>query len=196
MDLVKIVEKRLRRREPLSVGCVRRNMWQKTPSYRATRGNAILSVLDTYMVPFKGLLGDFDMTFLDHGHNDTVLFFRAGPWKDYWAQDIYDAQALIQNDHGHSPANLTVLWENNGVLAEVTLPELSDPELAERYMRLYKRVGTYALDGGIPPRIAKDGPRKGMCHFCPVKAKCDAIDIQEGATDDWPGDYQRGPVIR
>jgi hypothetical protein len=110
----------------------------------------------------------------DDGHehfrtlDDRLLTFRAGPWRDWWSNDIrWEAEML-----GCSAA--VVLWENNRILTTVELSgfngllDLTPPRV------------------GDPPRLPKDTARAGQCWYCPVREKCDGWDELHGETGDWP----------
>lgn len=57
-----------------------------------------------------------------------------------------------------------------------------------------QRLVRLALDSWqAEARIAKNTPRAGaVCRYCRVKARCDARDLETGATTDWPSDYKVG----
>lgn len=192
MELVATLHRLARRERPLEIGCIRRNVMMRERDaflWREQRGGALLRLLDVAVIDREGLLNVFEVDC----YEDHLIFFRAGPWQDYWRSDFNDIYALIvHNNSLWKPAGIYLVWENNGVLTQLELPVPDNP--LQLYANLQERVGTYQLGKGTPPRIAKDGPRGGGCHYCPFKAACDATDRAEGATDDWPKTYTRGPA--
>lgn len=180
------------RRKPLAVGCIRRNWWGRWDlDWRAQRGNAVLSALGSAVRPVQDLEREWgwDADLID----DYLVFFRAGPFKDYWLRDINETWALFVDEFA-PPKGIVLFWENNGELAITSIPEPEDPK--DLVLQMIDRLEPWAA-GGVdnPPRIRKDGDRASTwCRFCPFKARCDAVDVLDEDTDDWPDGYQRGPL--
>jgi hypothetical protein len=172
------------------VGCMRRNVWSGVPWSHA-RGNAVLQATGALAYVVSGLYSHGEVYILD----DWLLLWRAGAWKEYWENDARELAALVMSEH--KLGGVAVVWEYNGRLR---VREFSAPQEAEQndlLRRMKERAGNWNGDPDSeppPPRVRKDGPRRGGCFYCPVKARCDAMDRIFSQCDDWASDYHTGPV--
>lgn len=163
---------------PVTVGCLRQNLWgTERHSWRFLRGNALLL---QHGEPVQ-LEGGQEVVYRSDG---TLLFYRAGPWREWWREDIQDTLSLIpppsERLYGVPVVNgAQLLWELDGELRVEYIERPADwAERAERQRR--------ALDAAkerpqAPPRIDKQGARgQHVCPRCSVKAICDAADRLPG----------------
>lgn len=172
------------------VGCRRRNAYDveagSTPTWALVRGNALLALVGTK----HGIhtpVGYHEFFMLkDH----WLLFFRAGQWRDYWMDDFKDLWALVA---AYDPSldlssSVVVLVEDQSQLTARAIEVKSlipDPK---------RRAGA-VISGALadpPDRITKaDARAHKVCRFCPHRAKCNAQDILDNATNDWSESYRK-----
>jgi len=172
------------------IGCARRNRWSPQPiDWRYLRGNAVLECAGRKERVTGGRdVGSFDV-YLAYGwreRTETVaLVFRGGRWKSWWEADFQLLAALI-------------VRYNFPITGVVVLREL-DSELTEHYVAappselagagIRKAIERWETSQRIP----KNSDRaKASCLYCPVKARCDALDMERNETDDWPQGYRVG----
>lgn len=178
-DLRQHIIDRLRVRGAVLLGCHRRNNWEDESSYRMLRGNAILKMAgQSYMVQTPAGAMDFYV----ETETDSLLQFRAGSeWRQYWMDDAAIIWAFVHSQLGLSNIiKFIVEHKGNIKIVERMVPNVPDEEVISRVLKLYNSNG----------RLAKNTQRAyHVCRYCPFKARCDALDISRGDTDDWGANY-------
>ena len=184
MDVVrdKLMEK-LRMRDGGLLGCHRRNIWMgDSENYRMLRGNAVLKWAGR-MWTVRSPMGPLD--FVTHPDDNAILLtFRAGPWKDYWLEDMFLLWSLVV-PHMELKSEIVCIHENKGEITTRTIhvPDFLDP--AQVVALALQSITSFPVG-----RLAKNTSRSyHVCRFCPVKQRCDATDVAEGADDDWGPGY-------
>lgn len=161
------------------LGCVRSNKWGAL-KWRNLRGDALLSVLGEkwcIITPF----GDFHV----YVYGPHLLQFRGGAWRQWWEEDCKLLCALVSSFASLQPDGVIILQE-------------VDSELQEHYVAAPQYdIGKQLVDSALQQwqvdgRIAKNSPRAAMCTYCSVKRRCDAKDLEERATTDWPDNWKIG----
>lgn len=180
MTLLGELQAKLYLRPSELLGCARRNRWaEEFVQWRSRRGNALLLLAADDVAVVETPAGFIDLpVHYDHGVAE-LLQFRGGVWKAWWEEDI---QLLLAIARVYSLLDLvgcTVFCEDQGDLTTryISADQLAAHALVAAALKRWERF----------VRIAKDGPRSyTMCPYCPVKERCDAEDLQTGATTDWP----------
>jgi hypothetical protein len=164
------------------MGCVRRNVWTEgaeAQTWKWRRGTALLAVA-AHKSAFVWPGGVFDCfsTFTQDG---LVLFiFRGGKPKPWWRDDAMVLAGAIATNSAFVLAGVCVVFEVDGALHERYF-EAPAEEAAARYMEALE-----GWKGEHPTRINKQSPRGTViCKSCPVKNRCDALDMELGETGDW-----------
>lgn len=158
------------------IGCMRKNAWVDE-SWRDYRGNALLKLLSNVTIELDSPAGYFEV----YARMPYLLQFRGGHRKVWWDHDIKKILALAKHLQG-----CILIQEVDGNLHQhyIESPSTSEAESIVLAMR-EKWEGL--------ERIAKNTQRAHvMCHHCPVKKRCDALDLERNQTDDWPKDYHVG----
>jgi len=115
----------------------------------------------------------------------VVLTFRGGRWKPWWDDDLRLLAALVTRYH-YPVTGVVALNELDGELREHYVSAPSSEWADEAIRKAIER-----WEGS--QRIPKNSDRaKSYCLYCPVKARCDALDLEKGDTNDWPPDYRVG----
>lgn len=181
MTLLAELQTKLYLRYSELIGCTRRNRWaEEIVQWRSRRGNALLLLAADDVAVLETPAGFVDLPI--HYTSSTeaeLLQFRGGTWKAWWEEDI---QLLLAVSRVYSTLGLTgcvVLHEDQGDMTTryIAAESLTSHVLVAAALKRWERLD----------RIAKDGPRATtMCPYCPVKERCDAEDLQTGATADWP----------
>lgn len=170
-------------------GCLRRNLWTadwpREEPWRFRRGNTVLDTVaerHTFQTP----LGPFEAhLYADEERGGTVwLTFRGGRWKEWWTDDIRLVLAFLPD----TLVGAVVLNELDG---ELHLRYVPAPSNAEREQFVADTVRMWERGERIPKNYSR---AFALCPHCPVKARCDALDIEEGKYDDWPPVYRPGPA--
>lgn len=180
------LEEQLSLEDPGFVGCTRRTMWDDAPAWRTARSNALLALLGELGYAYTPA-GGFEFFAL---HSTWLLQFRGGQWNDYWYDDFFTTWSVVKNYSDLTDTlsrTIIVLQENKGELEihHVTVPEDLDHEgICERKL--------FGIQADPPGRIAKNTPRAvRVCRYCPVKQRCDAMDVLKGEQEDWSPSYPR-----
>ena len=160
------------------MGCPRRNVWRG--AWRSDVGAAVMPIVgDKASAAWEGEAVDFYMV---RGAN-YVLLWRAGPWRKWWQEDARLIVGMIHARTSLSPEGVCILHEVDGqtLTTYVECPK-------DRSLDVYQDALTAWRAGGTnkPPRIAKDTDRAyRVCYRCPVRRRCEALDIELGHTADW-----------
>lgn len=165
------------------VGCTRRNRWSESAlQWRSRRGNALLLLAADDVATIETPAGfvDLPIHYVQQDHIDAELLqFRGGTWKAWWEEDI---RLLLAMTRVYSTLGLTgcvVLHEDQG--------DLTTRYIAAEPLMAHAMTATALRHWEQFARIAKDTVRAfTVCPYCPVKERCDAEDLQTGATADWP----------
>lgn len=184
MQAVDRLQRILQTRQSELVGCQRQNRFRgPDTSWRYLRGNALCAQLG-YKITVNTPIDELDVFY--EPEEKVIIFYRGGKWKPWWAHDIELTLALCK------------LYLNEGVTGAYVLHEL-DNELTQTYVSSpdsdeASELVQVALEGWRNhSRIHKDSPRaQALCQYCPVKRQCDAVDLEQGATHDWPAGYRVG----
>ncbi len=158
------------------VGCMRQNAWSARTRWQDYRGKAILMALGKMQHHHSDLCGDYDT----YAYGDYLLQYRGGHKKVWWEHDITKLLAVTQIYVG-----CILIQEVDGELHQHYIPAPSQEEAKHLLLALRERWSSLE-------RIAKNTQRAYMCRYCPVKARCDALDVEQGQTDDWPDHYKAG----
>lgn len=170
------------------IGCVRQNLWANGLYWGVLRGRAILKHIATPHVVQRPGISSGTVWIANPLLDNQVVYvtFRAGSkWKDYWWEDLMQEAGLHQGHGAFIPSMGIILWEHEGALTPVERV-FSAEELFAAREEIYRRIRLLNEKPEAPPRIQKNGPRMGLCYYCPAKKRCDAADMTEGATWDWP----------
>jgi len=160
------------------MGCPRRNVWRG--SWRSDVGAAVMPIVGTKQsVVWEGEAVDF-YSFLG---GQYLLLWRAGPWRKWWQDDARLLVGMVYACSSIEPMGVCILHEVDGqtLTTYVECPK-------DRSLESYQDALTAWRAGGAnkPPRIAKDTDRAyRVCYRCPVRRRCDALDIELGETADW-----------
>jgi len=177
--LLRLTEQLALRHPPL-VGCPRQNVWAPERAWRYVRGNAVLSAIGTKLT-ISAPFGAFDIYATRDDRGWIVLQFRGGEWRPWFEDDAKLLGALILLYSDLRPSQIAFILENRGAL---TARYISPPEADDA-----RRLVADALagwPGDPPPRIAKNTPRaRVLCPYCPAYTRCQAADLETGATGDW-----------
>lgn len=162
------------------IGCPRRNRWIEEPQlWRFLRGNALvlLSADDVAVVETPVGFVDIPVHYTAEGPAE-IIQFRGGKWKAWWEEDIQLLLSIALIYSELNPPGCVVIHEDQGDLTTKYIQ--SEPAnaqgLVEAALKRWERFN----------RIAKNSSRAYVvCPYCPVKERCDAEDLQTGATADW-----------
>lgn len=186
-ELTRGIIDRIAGRSCLLTGCARQRKLtrdDRPTTWRTVRGDAVLRCLGT-RTQIDTEVGPFDAFIAAVANGELMLVFRAGREQPWWQEDIEVQMACAQL------AGATI----TGTLL---IQEL-DSELTFRYFDCLDLTKARTLVDAATERfnttarIAKNGARgRGQCPHCPVKAKCDFIDLSKGENLDWPKGYVPG----
>lgn len=168
---------------------MRRNRASGTPqTWGYIRGNALLELVAEKIL-VETPLGPF-ITYWrqDPDIGPALVVVRAGTPKPWWYDDL-DQLLLLNRLFGRHAGSAIILHENDGnlkVLVHKGLLHKDDRAMFE----------SLALSYEGDKRLDKRGYRATVqCPRCPIKAACDALDIENGEQQDWPNGYQAGKVV-
>ena len=109
-----------------------------------------------------------------------LLLFRGGRPMPWWREDALLLAALVTT------------YSNLGVKGVAIVEEL-DSQLTVEYIEALEAGEAQLLVGEAlsrwtrKSRLNKSSPRaRAVCPHCPVKQPCDQLDLETGATQDWP----------
>lgn len=167
-------------------GCPRQNRLSGMDnSWRMARGNA-LCALHGYKVNFNTPIEEIDVFATEIDDGLDLITFRGGRWKEWWNWDIRILLSLAKLYLSDNVSGAIVLHEVDNSLSEVYIESPNKDEASALVQTVLNRWKDYA-------RIPKNSPRAlALCGYCPVKARCDALDLEKGETSDWPNNYQPG----
>lgn len=160
-------------------GCIRANKWSSL-KWRSMRGDSLLAWVGEKL-PIETPYGNFDV----YAQGPHLLQFRGGQFRDWWIADCQLLCALVSHFSSLQPDGVALISELDGELREYyidALPYDAAHQLVELALQQWK------VDG----RIAKNSPRAAMCTYCSVKRRCDAKDLEDKATQDWPPQWKIG----
>jgi len=181
--MIEKLKRLLTTRESELVGCTRRNrLAHDLPvPWRFMRGNSLLAVL-AMKIRMNTPIGEIDVFY----EAPDLLAFRGGTWKPWWNEDFRLLAAIALLYLSGNVRGVHVFQELDGELSEryVDAPSLGEAQgLVQDALEKWRAFA----------RIPKNGPRGfASCPHCPVKRACDALDLEQGATNDWPVDYTAG----
>jgi len=179
MILLPLLQKTLTTEPCPFLGCVRANKWAAA-KWRNLRGDALLAALsEKWLIntPF----GDFHI----YVYGPHIVQFRGGQWRQWWDDDCKLLCALVATFSSLQPDGVIILQE---VDSELTEYYVAAPHYEEGKQLVEQALAQWKVDG----RIAKNSPRAAMCTYCSVKRRCDAKDLEEGATKDWDPNWKIG----
>lgn len=163
------------------LGCPRRNRWSgQRKLWRILRGNTILAALGT-RVTFDTAIGPVDVFIRD----TTLLAYRGGKWKSWWIEDLTLLLALCHMS-GINVIQAALLQELD---SKLTTHYIGAPPHEEAGRLVSAAIERWRSEARIPKN---SGRAAVTCPWCPVKAACDAKDLERGETADWPSDYRIG----
>ena len=169
------------------MGCARRNYWRT--AWRSDVGAAVMQIAGTKQTVVW--MGDPVDVFVAGTKERVLLLWRAGPWQGWWTEDAFLLAGMVNALSEIHATGVVVLHEVDGQTrtAYVETPE-RDAKLAyERTMDAW----TQGMARAVPPRIRKNSERANRwCRRCPVRKRCDLLDIEHGEMGDWNNDRRAG----
>jgi hypothetical protein len=158
------------------LGCVRRNMWNV--QWRSDVGAAVcLLVGRKHRLTWPG--GEVDVVRTADG---VLVQWHPGPWRDWWLDDAILFAGMVRATSAGSVPGVLVLHEVDGQ-TRVRYIEAPDTctETYEATLRAWREGGT-----ARPPRLDRRSERaEQTCYRCPVRRRCEAVDLEAGQMDDW-----------
>ncbi len=159
------------------LGCPRRNTW--THGWRSDAGAALLDqVARRERVEWLGRPVGIFMTAV----GPTLFLWRGGPWRDWWVREAELLAGMVGSVSNIRATRVCVLHEVDG---RTHVRYVETP--TERVQTLYADEMTrYTADPDAPPRLHRDKQQaKQLCWRCPVRKRCEALDLESGDTKDW-----------
>jgi hypothetical protein len=179
-DLLPVLSSLLENKPCFMIGCVRQNLWRQE-QWKDYRGDSLLSVLGL-RTPVDTPVGPFDV----YMHDRFILQFRGGARKPWLDDDCRTLCALVDRFSSLQPYGVIVLQELDGKLSEYYIDA---PSAEDAKFLVDQAIEQWSIEGRIP----KNSYRAAViCKRCPAKRRCDAHDLANGQTGDWPKDYRAG----
>ena len=127
------------------------------------------------VVEWEGNRVDFYLT-----SDDNLLLWRGGPWRNWWVDDAVLFVGMIRAQSNIHAEGAYVLHEVDGA---TLVRYVGTPERETK--TAYEELMTKWVSGALP-RIVRNSERgKATCWRCPVRKRCEGLDLETGNTKDW-----------
>lgn len=173
-----LLERQLAVVPPPFLGCARQRRLVETRPWSLARMNALLYVAGQLAVVYWRE-HHFDV-FLSRVDPFTLLMVRGGSWQNWWVEDAHALIAVVNANSNLQVRGVEVIHELDSKLHARYVEAPTEAEA--------RRI-TSMLESWHPDtRLVKNSPRAWVaCNRCPVRRACDALDLEQGQTADWPG---------
>jgi hypothetical protein len=158
-------------------------------AWNLMRGNALLAFCGQKqgVNTTAGYLELYTTSDLDR---PVILQFRGGKEKPWWREDMELLGSIGVYYLEPKPTGVLVLQELDNSLNELYYPAPADERCRELVSEALDRWRNNK-------RIHKNTQRaRAYCYSCPVRAKCDSLDIENGEQQDWPPEWVAGSTLR
>ena len=162
------------------IGCPRRNVWTSNTSVFI--GSGILDVVGSkYKVIWEGDEVSYHVSPEPMG----LMMMRGGKWKSWWLDDAKIMLGMLKRSDspwGSRLHGVYLVQEEKGSVS-VSFLDISHNDAVEAYD---KAMSKWDSTLKIPPRLDRGSERgKTVCWKCPVKRRCEALDLEIGETEGW-----------
>jgi hypothetical protein len=159
-------------------GCARRNVWTRK-AMRSDVGAAVLSFVGSKQpISWEGEVVDVVVA----PDGKALCLWRPGPWRPWWIDEALLLAGMVRARSNIRAEGVFVLHEVDG---ETHVRYIETP-VAEASRVYEAALAGWRSQREVPPRWNRRTERaQYVCPKCPVRHRCEAVDLEHGATHDW-----------